>query len=145
MPYVGRGVVPVIWFTGDLHGSQDIHKLAGKNFQQGRGTSRDDFVVVCGDFGLVWCDPPSKEDEGLEAPRAVVGGDVVDLPAAGVEDDVRWENDLLNGYLDDIEARLAYKAWYFGHYHRDRRAGERAACLYQGVVRAGEMPAGGRW
>lgn len=114
----------MIWFTGDLHGSQDIHKLAGKNFQQGRGTSRDDFVVVCGDFGLVWCDPPS-----------LYGG----------EDDVRWENDLLNGYLDDIEASLAYKAWYFGHYHRDRRAGERAACLYQGVVRAGKMPAGGRW
>ena len=42
----------MIYVTGDIHGGIDIEKLSGKNFPAGKKLSRDDFVIICGDFGL---------------------------------------------------------------------------------------------
>ena len=41
----------MIWFTGDTHGNYDISKLKS---DKTRDISRDDFVIISGDFGLVW-------------------------------------------------------------------------------------------
>lgn len=43
-----------IFVTGDLHGAIDISKLSGKSFPQGRSLTKDDYVIVAGDFGLAW-------------------------------------------------------------------------------------------
>lgn len=51
----------MILLTGDLHGAHDIHKLTTKNLDRS-GLTRDDYLIILGDFGLVWFDPPSKED-----------------------------------------------------------------------------------
>ena len=40
--------------TGDTHGSHDIRKLNMKHFPQQNNLTKDDFLIVCGDFGLVW-------------------------------------------------------------------------------------------
>ncbi len=42
-----------IFVTGDIHGSYDIHKLASSRFDA-RNLSKDDYLIICGDFGLVW-------------------------------------------------------------------------------------------
>lgn len=42
----------MIFVTGDTHGSYDICKLSTKNFPGGKGLSKSDYVIVCGDFGL---------------------------------------------------------------------------------------------
>lgn len=50
----------------------------------------------------------------------------------GFETEIRDETSLL---LSAIQARIHYKAWFFGHYHTewlDRRY--RAQCLYQSIV-----------
>lgn len=44
----------MIYITGDLHGENDIHKLSASAFTEGKGLSRSDYLIICGDFGLVW-------------------------------------------------------------------------------------------
>ncbi|MBQ9057980.1 MAG: metallophosphoesterase [Atopobiaceae bacterium] len=45
-----------IYVTGDLHGSAQIHRFSTKNFPLGTTLTKDDYIIVVGDFGLVWCD-----------------------------------------------------------------------------------------
>ena len=42
-----------VYITGDCHG--DFRKFSTDSFPEQKGLSRDDFVIVCGDFGL-WHD-----------------------------------------------------------------------------------------
>ncbi|MBR5951337.1 MAG: metallophosphoesterase [Actinomycetaceae bacterium] len=51
----------MIFLTGDTHGATDIHKLTAKRFDR-KGLTRDDYVIILGDFGLIWEEPPTKED-----------------------------------------------------------------------------------
>lgn len=41
-----------IYVTGDIHG--DTHKLSNQYFPQQKDMTKDDVIVVLGDFGLVW-------------------------------------------------------------------------------------------
>lgn len=51
----------MIFITGDIHGSIDIHKLASHNFTMQKKLTREDYLIICGDFGLVWDD--SRDDK----------------------------------------------------------------------------------
>lgn len=44
----------MIFITGDLHGDYDIHKLTVKNFPEQKEMTKDDYLIICGDFGLIW-------------------------------------------------------------------------------------------
>ena len=51
----------MIYVTGDIHGGFDIHKLASKELRSaGLRIKKDDYVIVCGDFGLVWDSKPEE-------------------------------------------------------------------------------------
>jgi DNA repair exonuclease SbcCD nuclease subunit len=50
----------MIYITGDIHGSIDIHKLSTTNFPEQKQLTKDDYVIICGDFGNVWNN--SKEE-----------------------------------------------------------------------------------
>lgn len=50
----------MIYITGDIHGRIDIDKLNSKKFPQGKALTKDDYVIIVGDFGLVWNN--DKED-----------------------------------------------------------------------------------
>lgn len=43
-----------VWVTGDVHGSIDIGKLSGRRWLEGKSLTRDDLLIVCGDFGMPW-------------------------------------------------------------------------------------------
>ena len=43
-----------IFVTGDLHGDIDISKLNTKRFKKGNELTKNDYLIVCGDFGLVF-------------------------------------------------------------------------------------------
>jgi hypothetical protein len=50
----------MIYVTGDLHGGdvlKDINKLSADKFPEGRSLTRDDYVIICGDFGFPWLLP----------------------------------------------------------------------------------------
>lgn len=44
----------MIYVTGDLHGSLDIDKLKPKYFPDQAEMTKSDYIIICGDFGLVW-------------------------------------------------------------------------------------------
>lgn len=50
----------MIYITGDLHGEIDIKRLGGNAWPIGKELSKQDFLVVAGDFGLVWAN--AKEE-----------------------------------------------------------------------------------
>lgn len=51
----------MIFLTGDIHGEIDIHKLNTKNWKIGQTLTKDDYLIILGDFGLVWDN--SKSDQ----------------------------------------------------------------------------------
>lgn len=50
----------MIFITGDLHGTKEIHKLDKKNFPIGESLTKNDYLIILGDFGLIWNN--SKEE-----------------------------------------------------------------------------------
>ena len=50
----------MIYITGDTHGSIETHRLSAANFPDGKSLTKDDYVIICGDFGLIWSS--SEED-----------------------------------------------------------------------------------
>lgn len=52
----------MIYVTGDIHGADSIRKLGVKHFPEGATLTRDDYVIILGDFGLVWSEPESGEE-----------------------------------------------------------------------------------
>lgn len=48
----------MIYLTGDTHGEINLKKLSNKNFLEGKSLTKNDYVIILGDFGLLW-----REDE----------------------------------------------------------------------------------
>ena len=44
----------MIYVTGDTHIDQDISKLNAKSFPKQKDLTKNDYVIICGDFGGVW-------------------------------------------------------------------------------------------
>lgn len=44
----------MIYITGDIHADIDIGKLSTDRFPQQKSMSKNDSLIICGDFGLVW-------------------------------------------------------------------------------------------
>lgn len=44
----------MIYITGDTHIPIDIKKLNTKNFSEQKTLTKEDYVIICGDFGGVW-------------------------------------------------------------------------------------------
>jgi len=49
----------MIYVTGDTHSHFD--RFMSFNFPQQENMTRDDYVIICGDFGGVWSDSPAQE------------------------------------------------------------------------------------
>jgi hypothetical protein len=53
-------MISAIYVTGDTHGFE-FKKLSNKNFIDHKITTKNDYMIICGDFGLVWNN--SKEEK----------------------------------------------------------------------------------
>ena len=51
----------MIYITGDTHGELDVHKLSGRYFPS-KHLTKDDYVIIVGDFGFIWDRRESKEE-----------------------------------------------------------------------------------
>ncbi|MCI7768045.1 MAG: serine/threonine protein phosphatase [Oscillospiraceae bacterium] len=51
----------MLYITGDTHCPIDIHKLNSRHFPCD-GLTRDDYVIICGDAGLVWYKTDKEDD-----------------------------------------------------------------------------------
>ena len=54
----------MLFFTGDIHGKHDIDKLCSENWRFGQTLTKDDYLIICGDFGCVWAN--DKTDKELQ-------------------------------------------------------------------------------
>lgn len=53
-----------ILITGDTHGDIDIRKLASKKIEAIESNfTKDDYLIICGDFGLVWDYKRTKREQ----------------------------------------------------------------------------------
>ena len=43
--------------------------------------------------------------------------------------------DILTDYFQQIEDRLEYQDWYFGHYHMNRRIDEKHMVVYENIIK----------
>ena len=50
----------MLYITGDTHGT--FSRLSSKNFPEGKDLTSNDYILILGDFGLLWNNPPSKEE-----------------------------------------------------------------------------------
>jgi len=46
----------MIYITGDTHGEIDISKINGKYFKEQKYLTSKDFLIIAGDFGVIWED-----------------------------------------------------------------------------------------
>lgn len=46
-----------------------------------------------------------------------------------------FEADILTEYFENLEDKLEYTDWYFGHYHMDRRIDEKHMLLYKTIIK----------
>ena len=53
----------MIWITGDTHGEIDISKTSGKKWSEGKSLSKNDYLIITGDFGFLWYDQPDPTEE----------------------------------------------------------------------------------
>ena len=58
MPQIGR-----IFITGDTHSTHSIGKLSKKNFPEGQELTKKDYVIIAGDFGMLWSYLRTKEED----------------------------------------------------------------------------------
>jgi len=49
-----------IYITGDIHGEMQIDRLSSKNWSEGKELTKEDFLIICGDFGLIWDNDPDS-------------------------------------------------------------------------------------
>ena len=52
-----------IFITGDTHGELQLGRLSSKGWPLGRTLTKNDFVIICGDFGLIWDNVPGKTEQ----------------------------------------------------------------------------------
>lgn len=110
----------MIYVTGDTHGAHDLDKISPFFWPEGQRLTRNDLLVICGDFGAIWS-----------------GGNRDREP--------RIETSELDEFLQDIDDRLnkdCLVMWYAGHHHMDRELDDQHCVLYQEVVELGGAPLG---
>jgi len=55
----------MIFVCGDTHGYEDIDKLSSKNWPEGKLLTKDDYLIILGDTGLVWDTKSSPREKRL--------------------------------------------------------------------------------
>ncbi len=50
-----------IYVTGDTHQENNSEKLSEENFIEQKELTKDDFVIIAGDFGYYWNEKSKKE------------------------------------------------------------------------------------
>lgn len=83
----------MVYITGDLHGGIDIGKLSSKSFPEGKNLNKRDYLIICGDFGLVWdCSAEERYYRGWLASK----------PWTTLFVDGNHENfDMLSGFVEE--------------------------------------------
>ena len=117
----------MIYITGDCH--SNFERFNTRNFPEQKEMTKDDYVIICGDFGGVW----NKDGESKMETSALDWLDGKAFTTLFV--DGNHENfDRLYAYPVEKKIRQTarFKKWFFGHYHDNRNVTKGAD--YQNIV-----------
>ncbi len=95
-----------VFITGDIHGWLGADRFNANNFKEGVELSKDDYVIVLGDFGYIWNTQKSKAEE-RELDRL---------------NDKPWTTLFIDGNHENFSRLEAYpvEEWNGGKIHRIR-------------------------
>lgn len=62
----GTMLMSRIFLTGDTHGALDIKRFYLNQFPESKTLTKDDYVIVLGDFGVIWDEPESDKTRELK-------------------------------------------------------------------------------
>ena len=51
-----------IFLTGDIHGTHSFKKLSTRKWKESKGLGGDDYLIILGDFGVIWDRVESREE-----------------------------------------------------------------------------------
>ena len=52
-----------IYITGDIHGNIDYDKISENNWKEQKKLTKDDYLIICGDFGFIWEDTEDRAEK----------------------------------------------------------------------------------
>lgn len=52
-----------VFITGDIHGGMGLNRFDAEFFPEGKELTKDDYVIICGDFGIIWDNESGTEIE----------------------------------------------------------------------------------
>lgn len=52
----------MIYLIADTHGDIELNKLSIKNFPESKKLTKNDYIIILGDFGLLWKNEPDKTE-----------------------------------------------------------------------------------
>lgn len=55
--------IKMIFLTGDTHGAHDMGKLSRKKWPQSRELTKEDYLIILGDFGVIWSPTEDREEK----------------------------------------------------------------------------------
>ena len=125
-----RKTMPEVFVTGDKHGEIEIKDLSLRRFPAGNVLTKRHFVVILGDFGLLWGNPPPDTSfrgggEG-SFPRGIQGSP----PALGIR---THEEGACNERFQGMEDRLRCLSRCFCR-GNDRGRGDESRRAARGMV-----------
>lgn len=94
----------MIYLTSDTHREIDIHKINPDEFVEGLNLKRDDYLIICGDFGCIW--------DGASGDRFWLNW-IETLP---------WTTLFIDGNHENFDVLYQYpvEEWHGGKVHRIR-------------------------
>lgn len=133
-----------IYITGDVHGFTD--RLEPGAYPELDALTKEDYLIICGDFGFIWNDGkeelPDQGDyrrarDSLERANWQVDYIITHCAPTSVQDRLGkggYKADRLTEFLEEVAQRYRFHHWFFGHYHMDGHLGDRFSYLYEELL-----------
>ena len=94
-----------------------------QNFPEQKEMTKDDYVIICGDFGGIWSvDALNREERWLL-------DWLEEKPFTTLFVDGNHE------YFEEIRQNVQFTKWFFGYYHDNRNVNAKEILLYEQVIR----------
>lgn len=108
----------MIYITGDCH--RNFKRLNTRIFPGQKEMKKEDYVIICGDFGGVWSKGAEDKEEKY----------LMDWL-----DDSAYTPDIETAYLEEIRQKTKFRKWFFGHYHDNRNVSGDEILIYEQMIR----------
>lgn len=107
-----------IFLVGDTHGISDIEKI--KNFKQAKELTKDDYLIILGDAGIIWGGTDEGLEYGYKAPNGCIMNTQNDKKLIEFYDSQPYTTLFLDGNHENHKCLNSYpvSVWNGGKVHK---------------------------